>query len=83
MAVVTLQQYQRLYVDDTELLLRAKFPMDSDETFILLTQKAVVDWGLLSQAIGSPLNKKNAMSVSILSSLSEVRWFSRKQENYL
>ena len=32
-----------LYVDDIDLLLQAKFPTDSDEIFIQLIQKAVMD----------------------------------------
>ena len=46
-----------LYVDDTDLLLRVKIITDSDEKFVKLIQRAVMDWGLLVQAIGGSLNR--------------------------
>ena len=54
-------------MDDIDLLLGAKFAVDSEETFIQLIQKAVMDWGLLVQATGGSFNKKKCY-VSINSS---------------
>ena len=45
-----------LYVDNTDLLLRVENIIDSDEEFVKLIQRAVMDWGLLVQVIGGLLN---------------------------
>ena len=50
-----------LYVDDTDLLLRVKNITDTNEEFIKLIQKAVMDWGLLVQATGGSLKKKKML----------------------
>ena len=52
-----------LYVDGTDLLVQAKYPVDLDVKFIQLIQKAVDDWGHLVQATGG--SRRNDMLVSM------------------